>query len=48
MVELFQMERARGDDIGYEKYEERKILDYKLEKNEIERLKRKIKWNEKC
>ena len=46
-MELFQMERARGDDIGYEKYEERRILDYKSEKDEIERLKRKIKWNEK-
>ena len=40
-MKLFQMERARGDDIGYEKYEERRILDYESEKNEIERLKEK-------
>ena len=46
------MEREESGEIGYEKYEELRILDCKSQmeilKNEIERFKKQIEWNEKC
>ena len=50
-MELCLMERKESGEIGYEKYEELRILDYESQmailKNEIERLKKQIEWNEK-
>ena len=50
-MELCLMEREESGEIGYEKYEELRILDYKSQmeilKHEIERLKKQIEWHEK-
>ena len=46
-MDLWFTDRKVRGEIGYEKYEELRMKDYKSLKNRIEKCKKEIEWNEK-